>query len=228
MRQGLQSRRIKHDVLGHEVMKIPVRNIQGDTTGEIDVRDDIFGIEPNEAVMHQAVLRQQANKRQGTHDTKTRAEVAGGTRKLYRQKGTGHARQGDNRAPHWRKGGIVGGPTPRSYAQAMPKKMRRLALRSALSAKAKSSEIFVIDEFKFDAPKTRRMTQLLHDLDVNARALVLLAGSEEHVVTSCRNLDSVKTLSARYLNVLDLLSYDALIVSRDALDVIERTYGNDT
>ena len=208
-------------------MKIPLRNIQGDTTGEIDVRDDIFGVEPNEAVMHQAVKRQLANKRQGTHATKTRAEVAGGTRKLYKQKGTGHARQGDNRAPHWRKGGIVGGPTPRSYEQAMPRKMRRLALKSALSAKAKANEIFVIDEFKFEAPKTRLMTRLLEGLDVQQKALILLAGNEEHVVTSCRNLDSVTTRSARYLNVVDLLSHDALIVSRDAIQMIENTYGGE-
>ncbi len=206
-------------------MRIPVRNLQGDTAGEIEVRDDIFGIEPNEAVMHQAVKRQLANKRQGNASTKTRAEVAGGTHKVYKQKGTGHARQGDNRAPHWRHGGIVGGPTPRSYAQAMPKKMRRLALKSALSAKAKAHEIFVIDEFKFGAPKTKQMTQLLSSMAVKDKALVLLAGSEEHVVTSCRNLGSVKTLSAKYLNVVDLLSHKAIIISRDAIQMIEQTYG---
>jgi large subunit ribosomal protein L4 len=207
-------------------MKFPIRNIQGETTGEIELQDEIFAIEPNEAVMHQAVKRQLANKRQGTHDTKTRAEVAGGTRKLYKQKGTGHARQGDNRAPHWRKGGIVGGPTPRSYEQSMPKKMRRLALKSALSAKAKANEIFVIDDLKFDAPKTKQMTQLLDGLAVKEKALVLLAGNEENVVTSCRNLGSVTTLNAKYLNVLDVLSHEALILSRDAVELIQETYGS--
>ena len=206
-------------------MKLPIRNIQGETTGEIELQDAIFAIEPNEAVMHQAVKRQLANKRQGTHDTKTRAEVAGGTRKLYKQKGTGHARQGDNRAPQWRKGGIVGGPTPRSYEQSMPKKMRRLALKSALSAKAKANEIFVIDELKFDAPKTKQMTLLLDGLDVKEKALVLLAGNEANVVTSCRNLGSVTTLNAKYLSVLDVLSHEALILSRDAIELIQETVG---
>lgn len=207
-------------------MRIPVRNLQGDPTGELEVRDDIFGIEPNEAVMHQALVRQLANKRQGTADTKTRAEVAGGTRKLYRQKGTGHARQGDNRAPHWRKGGIVGGPTPRSYAQAMPKKMRRLALKSALSAKAKANQLIVVDDLKFDAPKTKHVLSLLSGLKLSDGVLILLAGNEENVLLSCRNLDSVKTLSAKYLNVRDLLSYDAVVASRSAIELIEQTYGN--
>jgi large subunit ribosomal protein L4 len=207
-------------------MKITVRNIQGDTAGELELRDDIFGIEPNEVVMHQAVKRQLANMRQGTADTKTRAEVAGGTHKVYKQKGTGHARQGDNRAPHWRHGGIVGGPTPRSYEQSMPKKMRRLALKSALSVKAKANQLIVLDDLRFDAPKTKNMLGLLTGLNLGDRALVLLTGDEEHVVTSCRNLPSVKTLDARYLNVPDLLNHDAVIASRAAIALIEKTYGN--
>ncbi len=206
-------------------MKILVRNMQGEPTGEIELRGDIFGIEPNEAVMHQALKRQLANQRQGTADTKTRAEVEGGTRKLYRQKGTGHARQGDNRAPHWRKGGIVGGPTPRSYEQQMPKKMRRLALKSALSLKVKENQLIVLDEFKFDVPKTRNMLDLLNGLNVESTALVLLTGDEDNVVPSCRNLDSVKMLGAKYLNVLDLLSHDAVIASKSAIEMIEQTYG---
>jgi large subunit ribosomal protein L4 len=206
-------------------MKISLRNMQGDTAGELEVRDDVFGIEPNEAVMHQALKRQLANARQGTADTKTRAEVAGGTHKVYKQKGTGHARQGDNRAPHWRHGGIVGGPTPRSYEQAMPKKMRRLALRSALSVKAKANQLIVLDEFKFDAPKTKDMLKLLAGLKVNQKALVLLTEHEEHVMPSCRNIASVKTLDARYLNVSDLLGHDAVLVSKAAIALIEQTYG---
>ncbi|MEP7199376.1 MAG: 50S ribosomal protein L4 [Chloroflexota bacterium] len=206
-------------------MKILVRTMQGDSAGEIEVRDDIFGIEPNEAVMHQAVKRQLANKRQGNADTKTRAEVAGGTKKVYKQKGTGHARQGDNRAPHWRHGGIVGGPTPRSYAQAMPKKMRRLALKSALSVKAKANQLIVLDELKFDAPKTKSMVQLLGGLQVDTGVLVLLSGAEANVLQSCNNIPSVKTLSAKYLNVPDLLNHDAIIASKSAIEMIEQTYG---
>lgn len=206
-------------------MKIPLRNMLGDTTGEVEVRDDIFGIEPNEAIMHQALKRQLANMRQGTADTKTRAEVAGGTKKVYKQKGTGHARQGDNRAPHWRKGGIVGGPTPRSYEQAMPKKMRRLALKSALSVKAKANQLIVIDDFKFAEPKTKNVISLLKGLKSPEHALVLLSGGEEHVESSCRNVDSIKTLDARYLNVQDILGYDAVIASKAVIELIEKTYG---
>jgi large subunit ribosomal protein L4 len=207
-------------------MKIPVKNMQGEAIGELEVRDDIFGIEPNEAVMHQAVKRQLANKRQGTADTKTRAEVAGGTHKVFRQKGTGHARQGDNRAPHWRKGGVVGGPTPRSYEQQMPKKMRRLALKSALSVKTKAGQLVVLDELKFDAPKTKAMDDLLSRLSVEASALFLLTGAEENVMKSGRNLPDVKLLNAKYLNVIDLLNHDAIIAPKSAIEMIEQTFGN--
>lgn len=207
-------------------MKITVRNVKGDTTGEIDLRDDIFGIEPNEPVMHQALKRQLANARQGTADTKTRAEVAGGTHKAYRQKGTGHARQGDNRAPHWRKGGIVGGPTPRSHEQAMPKKMRRLALKSALSAKAKANQLIVLDELSFASPRTKDMTALLDVLNIETNALLLLAGTEDNVARSAGNLPEVKALNARYLNVLDLMTADMVIAPKSAIDVIEQTFGN--
>ncbi len=207
-------------------MKIPVRNVKGDTTGEMDLRDDIFGIEPNEPVMHQALKRQLANARQGNADTKTRAEVEGGTHKVYRQKGTGHARQGDNRAPHWRKGGIVGGPTPRSHEQAMPKKMRRLALKSALSAKLKANQLIVLDELSFAAPRTKDMTALLDVLNIETNALLLLAGTEENVARSASNLTEVKALNARYLNVLDLMTADAVIAPKSAIEVIEQTFGN--
>jgi len=207
-------------------MKIQVRNVKGAATGEIELRDDIFAIEPNKPVMHQALKRQLANARQGTADTKTRAEVAGGTKKEYRQKGTGHARQGDNRAPHWRKGGIVGGPTPRDHAQAMPKKMRRLALKSALSTKTKANQLIVLDELAFDKPQTKAMTALLDALNVETNALLLLAGTEQNVVRSAGNLPEVKALNARYLNVLDLLSADTVIAPKSAIDVIEQTFGN--
>lgn len=207
-------------------MKIPVRNMQGETTGELEVRDDIFGIEPNESVMHQALKRQLANARQGTADTKTRAEVEGGTRKMYKQKGTGRARQGDNRAPHWRKGGIVGGPTPRDHTQAMPKKMRRLALKSALSVKARDNRLFVLEELRFDVPRTKDMRALLKGLEVDeGNTLLLLEGGETNVVRSADNLPGVKTLNARFLNVMDLLSCDAVVAPRNAIGVIEQTFG---
>lgn len=207
-------------------MKIPIKNMQGDAVGELEVRDDVFGIEPNEAVMHQAVKRQLANKRQGTADVKTRAEVEGGTHKVYRQKGTGHARQGDNRAPHWRKGGVVGGPTPRSYEQKMPKKMRRLALKSALSVKTKAGQLLILDELGFDAPKTKTMNELLNRLKLDASVLFLLTGEEPNIMKSGRNLPDVKLLNAKYLNVIDLLSHEAVIAPKSAIAVIEQTFAN--
>ena len=207
-------------------MKIPVRNLKGDTTGEIELRDDIFAIEPNEPVMHQALKRQLANARHGNADTKTRAEVAGGTKKVYRQKGTGHARQGDNRAPHWRKGGIVGGPTPRSFEQSMPKKMRRLALKSALSTKTKANQLIVLDDLSFAKPRTKDITELLAALKVESGALILLAGTEDNVARSAANLSEVTALNARYLNVRDLLGANTVIAPKSAIDVIEQTFGN--
>lgn len=207
-------------------MKIPVRNLKGDTTGEIELRDDIFAIEPNQSVMHQALKRQLANARQGNADTKTRAEVAGGTKKVYRQKGTGHARQGDNRAPHWRKGGIVGGPTPRSFEQSMPKKMRRLALKSALSTKTRANQLIVLDELAFEKPRTKDIMALLAALNVESGALILLAGTEANVARSAANLSEVTALNARYLNVRDLLGANTVIAPKSAIDVIEQTFGN--
>ena len=207
-------------------MIVPVKNMQGEAAGELEVRDDVFAIEPNESVMHQAAKRQLANVRQGTADVKTRAEVEGGTHKMFRQKGTGHARQGDSRAPHWRKGGIVGGPTPRSYEQKMPKKMRRLALKSALSVKAQAGQLLVLDELKFDAPKTKPMIELLDRLHVTSAALLLLSGDEPNVAKSCRNLADVKMLNARYLNVIDLLNHETVIAPKSVIQLIEQTFAS--
>ncbi len=206
-------------------MQVPVYNMAGDTVGEAELRDDIFGVVPNKTVMHQALVRQLANARQGTHDTKTRSEVAGGSAKMWRQKGTGRARQGDRRAPHWRHGGIVFGPTPRSYAQRMPRKMRRLALRSALSVKAADQQLLVLDDLTFAAPKTREMNELIARLTGTNSALILLAAGDPNVERSAHNLTSVKTLRAQYLNVRDLLGYDYVIVPQAALAVIESILG---
>lgn len=206
-------------------MQVPLFNHAGEKIGTTDLRDDIFGVKPNRAVMHQALVRQLANARQGTSDTKTRAEVAGGGAKPWKQKGTGRARQGSTRAPHWRHGGIVFGPTPRSYEQKMPKKMRRLALRSALSVKAADGQLRVVDEFKFEAPKTRDMETFLGGLEVVSSALILLPEANDTVRKSAANISDVKTLRATYLNVRDLLKYDVVIMPLDAVKAIEGYLG---
>jgi len=206
-------------------MQIPVYNVEGEPVGEVELREDIFGIEPNRAVMHQALVRQLANARLGTHSTKTRGQVAGSTRKLWRQKGTGRARQGARRAPHWRGGGVVFGPTPRSYEQKMPRKMRRLALRSALSVKAADQQIILIDDLSQVEPKTRVMAEIIGRFAGQSSALILLPESTPNIERSTRNLTGVKTLRAHYLNIRDLLGYDTLILPVDAVKIIESILG---
>jgi len=202
-------------------MKIDVKNISGKKVGSVDLSDDVFAIEPNAAVMHQALVRQQANARQGTHKAKTRGEVTGTTAKWYRQKGTGRARHGDRKAPIFVGGGQAHKPQPRDYSKKMPRKMRRLALRSALSVKAASSAIVVVDELAFDDPKTVNMLEMLDNLKLEGSVVVLLPERNENVEKSARNLDDVKTLRANYLNIRDLLGYDYVIVPKDAVSVIE-------
>jgi len=206
-------------------MQTDVRNIAGEKVGEVELRDDIFGIEPNGPVMHQALLRQLANRRLGTHDTKTRGEVNRTKAKWFRQKGTGRARHGSRNAPIFVGGGIAHGPTPRSYAQQMPRKMRRLALRSALSAKAAQARIIVLDALEFASPKTRLMDDTLNNLNVDSSVVILLPGRNENVELSASNLPDVKTLHAHYLNVRDLLKYDYVIMPTGALAVVEEILG---
>ena len=206
-------------------MKVPLYNMEGQTIGEVELRDDIFGITPHVPVMHQALVRQLANARLGTHKTKTRGEVSGGGRKPWRQKGTGRARQGSIRAPQWRGGGTVFGPRPRSYRQKMPKKMRHLAYKSALSVKAKEGQVIVLDKLEMPEPKTKAMAALLGALAVDSSALILLPERNENVEKSARNLPGVKTLRAQYLNVRDLLGYDYLVMPLGALEVIESILG---
>ena len=206
-------------------MKVPLYNMEGQTIGEVELRDDIFGITPHVPVMHQALVRQLANARLGTHKTKTRGEVSGGGRKPWRQKGTGRARHGSIRAPQWRGGGTVFGPRPRSYRQKMPKKMRHLAYKSALSVKAKEGQIIVLDKLEMPEPKTKAMAALLGALAVDSSALILLPERNENVEKSARNLPGVKTLRAQYLNVRDLLGYDYLVMPLGALEVIESILG---
>ncbi len=206
-------------------MRVSVRNMAGDTVDEIELRDDIFGLEPHEAVMHQAVVRQLANARLGTAATKTRTEVSGGGRKPWRQKGTGRARQGSTRAPQWRKGGIVFGPHPRSYGQRMPRKMRRLALKSALSLKAAADSIVLLNELSMAEPRTKDMLAVLDNLQIDSSALILLSDRSVSVEKSARNIPDVKTLHARCLNVIDILNYDTLVLPVQSLAVIEEILG---
>lgn len=206
-------------------MQVPVHNMAGEVVGHTELREDIFGVPINQAVMHQALVRQLANARLGTHKTKTRKEVRGGGRKPWRQKGTGRARQGSIRAPQWRKGGTVFGPRPRSYRQRMPRKMRRLALRSALSVKAAEQQIVVVDTLEMLAPKTKEMATMLDDLAISSSALILLPEKDETVERSANNLPDVKALRAQYLNIRDILGYDCLLMPLEAVKVIESFLG---
>lgn len=206
-------------------MQVPVYNMQGEQTSEAELRDDIFAVEVNEGLMHQALVRQQANARLGTHKTKTRGEVSGGGRKPWRQKGTGRARQGSTRAPHWRGGAIIFGPVPHTFRQQMPRKMRREALRSALSVKAAGSQVVLLDGLEMAQPKTKEIMSMLQNLGVQSSALILLPGHDETVLRSVRNLPQVRTLVAQYLNVRDLLQYDYLLVPLGSLAVIEGILG---
>lgn len=207
-------------------MQVPLYNQSGEKIGTTDLRDDIFAVEPNQPLMHQALVRQLANARQGTSAVKTRAQVAGGGAKPWRQKGTGRARQGSTRAPQFRHGGVVFGPTPRSYAQKMPRKMRRAALCSALSAKAAEGQIRVVDDLKLAEPQTREMEVILGGLAITSSALILLPAANMAVQKSADNLPDVKTLRATYLNVRDLLGHDFLVLPLGAVKAIEGYLGN--
>lgn len=206
-------------------MLVPVHNMAGDKVGEIELRDDIFAAPINKTAMHQALVRQLANARRGTHKVKTRGQVAGGGRKPWRQKGTGRARQGSTRSPQWRGGGIVFGPTPRSYEQKMPRKMRRVAMRSALSTKAGNAQLVVVQDLALAQPKTKEMVTVLRNLKAEHSALILLPERNANVELSARNLPDVKALQAGYLNMRDLLGYRMLVVTTDAIGEIERILG---
>jgi large subunit ribosomal protein L4 len=201
-------------------MQASLKNMQGQEVGSVELPDEIFNIEPNQVVMHQALVRQLANQRQGTHKTKTRGEIRGGGRKPWRQKGTGRARQGTIRAPHWRGGGTVFGPSPRSYAKRMPRKMRRLALRSALSVKANAQQLVVLEDLSLAAPRTKDMDAMMDALGVERSALLLLPEANDIIELSARNLPYVKTLRANYINVRDLLGYETIVMPQQAIDVI--------
>jgi large subunit ribosomal protein L4 len=206
-------------------MKVPLKNMSGEQIGEVELLPEIFQVEPNTSLMHQALTRQLANARQGTVNTKTRGMVNGSTRKMWKQKGTGHARQGSRKAPQWRKGGTVFGPHPRSYAQAMPQKMRHAALRSALSVKAQAQQIVVLDKLELDAPKTKTLSAMLSALQIPTSALVLLPAKNENVEKSVRNLPDVKYVRAQYLNIRDLFGYEMVVIPMGALEIIQGILG---
>jgi len=206
-------------------MEAKLYNQAGEEIDTIQLSDTIFGIEPNVPVMHQAVVRQLANARMGTHNTKGRGEVRGSTRKLYRQKGTGRARQGSLRAPHRKGGGVAHGPHPRSYEKKMPRKMRRLAVRSALSVKQSAEQIRFVDALELEAPRTKEMIALLNNHHLSGKTLIVLGSTNENVQRSASNLPNVKTLLAHYLNVVDLLYFDCVLMSRPAVEVVEGYLG---
>jgi large subunit ribosomal protein L4 len=201
--------------------KVALYNVTGTQVGEVELNDAVFGIEPHIHVLHQAVLLQQASLRQGTHKVKGRSEVRGGGRKPWKQKGTGRARQGSIRAPQWKGGGVVFGPTPRSYGYKLPRKVRRLAIRSALSSKVIDNEVIVLDQLQLNAPKTKEFVGILNNLKVDSKALVVAASFDETVALSARNIPGVKFITADGINVLDVLTYDKLIITQDAVQKVE-------
>jgi len=206
-------------------MEVEVKNLQGKKVKTVELPAAIFAAPINKDLMHQALTRQLANARLGTHDTKTRGEVAGGGKKPWKQKGTGRARQGSIRAPQFKGGGRAHGPTPHKYTLEMPRQMRRAALRSALSVKAAEAQIVVVDDLNLKSPKTAEMVQVLTALVGDGSALVLLPAKNEAVEKSIRNIDNAKYLRANYLNIRDLLGYDMVVLPLSALDVIQSYLG---
>ena len=202
---------------------VSVYNIEGKEVGSIELNDAVFGVEVNEHLVHMAVVNQLANNRQGTQSAKTRSEVSGGGRKPWRQKGTGHARQGSTRAPQWTGGGIVFAPKPRDYSFKMNKKEKRIALLSALSSKVAESKIVVLDEFKLDEIKTKKFVEVMNNLKVE-NALVVLEGENKNVVISGRNIPSVKVTATNEINTYDVLKYTTLVVTKAAVEKLEEVY----
>lgn len=206
-------------------MNIPVYNMSGEVVRNIDISDAVFAQPVNEALVHQALVAQRINAHQGTSDTKTRSEVAGSVKKLYRQKGTGRARAGSNKSGTRSGGGVIFGPHPRDLSVSLPKKMRRAAIKSVLSSKVSEQELMVLDELKFDAPKTSDMVKVMKSLGIEGKAIVALSEMDEIVVKSSSNLQNIKTMPARQLNVADMLTYDKLLMTEAALRQIEELWG---
>ncbi|WP_338752611.1 50S ribosomal protein L4 [Bacillus sp. FJAT-52991] len=201
--------------------KVTLLNQSGAQVGEIELNASVFGIEPNEHVVFEALMMQRASLRQGTHKVKTRSEVRGGGRKPWRQKGTGRARQGSIRSPQWRGGGAVFGPVPRSYSYKLPKKVRRLAIKSALSSKVAEQNILVLEALTLDAPKTKEFASVLKNLSVDTKALIVTESLNENVALSARNIPGVTVVEANGISVLDLVGHDKLIMTKAAVEKVE-------
>ena len=203
---------------------VQVLDIKGQKVGEVELSDAIFGVEPNTVLMHEMVVNYLANQRQGTQSALTRAEVAGGGRKPWRQKGTGHARQGSIRAPQWRHGGVVFAPKPRDYSYTVNKKERRLAMKSAFSCKAQDGNIIVLDSLTMDEYKTKTIANMLTAIGAAKKALIVLPSNDQKVIKSANNIQGIKTAQVNNLNVYDILNHDNLIIVKDALSKIEEVY----
>lgn len=201
--------------------KVALLSQTGSQVGEIELNDSVFGIEPNNHVLFEAVVMQRASLRQGNHKVKNRSEVRGGGRKPWRQKGTGRARQGSIRSPQWRGGGVVFGPVPRSYSYKLPKKVRRLAIKSALSSKVLAENILVLESLAFETPKTKEFATVLKGLSVEKKALIVTADLDENVALSARNIPGVTVVTATGINVLDVLNHDKLIMTKAAVEKVE-------
>lgn len=204
--------------------KVSVYDMNGNAVSELELNDAVFGIEPSEYAMHQAVVNYLANQRHGTQSTLTRTEVSGGGKKPWRQKGTGHARQGSTRSPQWRHGGVALGPKPRSYSYTLNKKVKRLALLSALSSKAQENEVVVVDSITVDGYKTKTIVNMLKALGVEGKALIVLDSVDGQVIKSAANIPGVKTTQVGTLNVYDILNYDKFVVVKNAVTKIEEVY----
>ena len=201
-----------------------VINVKGEKVSDITLNENIFGIKPNDAVLYDAITLARASQRQGTADTKTRSEVSGGGRKPWRQKGTGRARQGSTRAPHWYHGGVVFGPHPRTYGKKMNRKERVLALKSALSYKVKGNEIIILDELNVKTPKTKDMIKLLNDIKAPKKTLIVVDELSDNLILATRNIPKIELLEASEINVLDIIGADGLVITKKALEMIEEAY----
>ncbi|QGJ63452.1 50S ribosomal protein L4 [Bacillus velezensis] len=201
--------------------KVALYNQNGSTAGDIELNASVFGIEPNESVVFDAILMQRASLRQGSHKVKNRSEVRGGGRKPWRQKGTGRARQGSIRSPQWRGGGVVFGPTPRSYSYKLPKKVRRLAIKSVLSSKVNDNNIIVLEDLTLDTVKTKEMAAVLKGLSVEKKALIVTADANEAVSLSARNIPGVSVVQANGINVLDVVNHEKLLITKAAVEKVE-------
>lgn len=204
--------------------KLNVLNIDGQNVGEIELVDSIFNVEVNEHVLYEAVKNQLANKRQGTQSAKTRAEVRGGGRKPWKQKGTGRARQGSIRSVQWVGGGVAFAPKPRNYRYTLPKKVRRLAMKSALSSKVQNNEMIVLDVLNMEAPKTKEFAQILKNINAGKKSLIVTAENNENVIRSARNIEGVQVSTVNTINVYDILKYDSFVITTEAVKKVEEVY----